>query len=151
MFSKEYTDAISTLQQNITDVKPKLKLRNTDCPAKFFITITTIFDASKSKKTKYTTQEWPCIIKFQGAHNHRTNVAEALREFLWLTKLKNTIELFSRGHSAASAYHTYCMEKIEELDEVYETILCDRLHATKNDVSNLWKKILVNVAVLICC
>ncbi|KAH1014402.1 hypothetical protein HUJ04_003243 [Dendroctonus ponderosae] len=51
------------------------------------------------------------------------------------------IELFNRGHSSASAYRTFCAEKMEVYGDNYESILYDRFYMpTKNDVANLWKK-----------
>lgn len=107
--------------------KRKRKSKNIDCKAKLTVVIKKIFQESKSKILTYFTEEWPCVIKFQDSHNHRTDVVEALRQRpIGEEAKRHLIEIFNRGHTAASAYHTYCADKMEEYGDDYANILHDR-------------------------
>lgn len=86
--------------------------------------------------------EWPCIVQFKHEHNHRLNCTDALRERPLGDEAKlKIVELFQRGHSAASAYHTYCGLMMDLLGEDYCSKVSDRsIFPTKTDVQTLWRK-----------
>ena len=79
--------------------------------------------------------DWPCVITFKNDHNHTTDNAAALtkRPIGEATK-QDILNLFEKGHSAASAYNTFFLKKMEELVDQYEHYVADRYHfPTKSD------------------
>lgn len=57
-------------------------------------------------------------MEFQDKHNHNLNSAAALRERPVALDVKNgIIELFEKGHSVSSAYHSYILSMVQEHGE----------------------------------
>lgn len=115
--------------------------RNTSCPALITITIAYIpKNKSRAKFPDVLASDWPCIIKFTGEHNHNLLSAAALIHRPVSDDTKTEIlQYFERGHSVASAYHSFCFKKMEEFGDAYNTLSADRhCFPTKTDFQNLW-------------
>ncbi|CAH1109237.1 unnamed protein product [Psylliodes chrysocephalus] len=121
LFKQIYYCHFNTRRRKTTKDLKKKSSRNINCPAKLILTLKKIIPMSKSKANNSLNKidkEYPCLLEFRNYHNHRSDVREALRTRPLGEDTKNAIlELFQRGHSVASAYHTYCTTKMEELGD----------------------------------
>lgn len=120
----------------------KKKTRNLNCPAELINTIKKFIPGSKSTISDPLLPDWPCVIQFKNSHNHRLLCVDNLSDRpLGLEAKKNILQLFEKGHSVSSAYHTFCINMMEELGNEYENQLLDRHNIpTKTDVQTLWRK-----------
>lgn len=137
IFKREYK-----CHRNTRCIDPKKKSRNINCPAQIIVTVKKYIPRSKTSSDDPLLPEWPCIVQFKHKHNHRLNCIDALRERPLGEEAKLKIgELFERGHSAASAYHTYCALMMDLLGDDYSIKVSDRsIFPTKTDVQTLWRK-----------
>lgn len=123
--------------------KRKHAIRNTACPAMLTITLAYLpKNKSRSKSPDNLAKDWPCTIRFTGEHNHTTLGAAALIHRPISESTKNEIiQYFQRGHSVASAYHTFCFKKMEEFGDDYNALSADRsIFPSKSDFQNLCAK-----------
>ena len=127
--------------------RPFLKnVRNkkTDCPSSLILTVTVPSSKMKRKSQLNCVKiSHPTIIKMCFNHDHPIDSAHALsfRPIASQTK-ESYYRLFSSGHSAATARHTYETRMLLEADEEEEmVILGDRaLNPNPQDVSRLYDK-----------
>ncbi|KAK5641384.1 hypothetical protein RI129_009931 [Pyrocoelia pectoralis] len=141
IFKRIYHCHFSTRSTKNNKTSKTRKSRNTNCPATLTVIIKRFLKNTKSKFKDDLTEEWPCVITFKDGHNHTVLSALVLKERPIGHGTKVAIlELFEKGHSVASAYHTFYLSKMEELGDSYEDYLLDRHYfPTKNDFSTLWK------------
>lgn len=121
---------------------PKKKSRNFNCPAQLIVIIKRYIPGSKTSLNDNLLPEWPCIVELRHEHNHRLTCIEALRERPMGEEATSKIfELFERGHSAGSAYHSYCASMMDSLGDDYSSVASDRsIFPTKTDIQTLWRK-----------
>lgn len=115
--------------------------KNINCPSQIIITIKK--EPPKNTRVKNIdklTKEWPCIIELKNNHNHSTDSAAALikRRIGPQTK-QEILSYFERGHSVASAYYSFNLDKMEEFGNNFDAMSADRCYfPTKNDFKYLW-------------
>ncbi|XP_066440337.1 uncharacterized protein [Eleutherodactylus coqui] len=102
--------------------KPSKK--HTDCPHKMSVTIKVVVKNSRSAD-KFM-PEYPTVVKFSGAHNHRVKSAESLkfRDVGSEVRLK-FIEFFKAGNGPTHALKLHKRDLMEQYDEDYERVACD--------------------------
>lgn len=148
LLKRYYYCHFNTRQTQLVQVnerKRKHASRNTDCPAKLVLIINRIptkYSRASKQLSDDLIKTWPCVISFQNNHNHTIDSAAALSKRPISDKTINEVlEYFNRGHSVASAYHTFCFSKMEEHGDKYEEMMADRQYfPTKSDFSNIWNK-----------
>ncbi|KAH1022707.1 hypothetical protein HUJ04_012061 [Dendroctonus ponderosae] len=69
-----------------------------------------------------------CMSEITQQYSYKSTIKALRQRPLGDEAKSHLIELFNRGHSSASAYHTFCAEKIEIYGDDYENILYDRLN-----------------------
>ncbi|XP_060517963.1 uncharacterized protein LOC132696883 [Cylas formicarius] len=138
-FKRIYSCHLSTRRRKTTQKLKQKKSRNLDCPAQLFVTVKKFFEHSKSKKPAQ--DKYPCVMEFRNEHNHEIDDENALRQRPVGGDVKqDIIALLKKGHSVASAYHTYYTIKVEEFGDEHASKMRDRhFFPTKNDVGTIWK------------
>ena len=111
--------------------------KKTDCPSSLILTVTV--PSSKTKTKSCTKISHPTIIKMCFNHDHLVDSAHALSFRPIASQIKESYyRLFSFGHSAATAQHTYETKMMLEADEEEMVTLGDRaLNPNPQDVSRL--------------
>lgn len=115
--------------------------RNLNCPAELVIVIKRQpQQKTRAKEKDDLISDWPCVITFNNGHNHTIDSAAALvKRPIGAETKQDILNLFGKGHSVASAYNTFCVQKMEELGDQYENFVADRYYfPKKSDFSNLW-------------
>ncbi|CAH1114922.1 unnamed protein product [Psylliodes chrysocephalus] len=97
-----------------------------------------------SKEDVEVDKQYPCTVELHDNHNHRVDVADALRERpLGPDAKQELLHLFEKVHSAGSAYHTFYATNMELYGNKYNEKNFYRFYfPTKSDVRNLWQKTL---------
>ena len=122
-----------------------IRMKKTDCPSRLTITVLvpTKKDQRASEKKPYLVTH-PTVLRVIFNHNHPIDSAHALSFRPISLETRNSfLELFRKGHTAASAHHWYETKLYLDGDED-QALLADRAtNPTKSDVSRLyieWQK-----------
>ena len=118
----------------------EIRMKKTDCPSK--LTITTLLPSKKdrlaSDKKPYVVTH-PTVLRVTFNHNHPLASAHALSVRPISEETKELfLELFQKGHTAASAHHRHETKLYLDGGED-QTLLVDRAtNPTKSDISRLY-------------
>ncbi|XP_030746806.1 uncharacterized protein LOC115875478 [Sitophilus oryzae] len=142
LFKRLYGCHMATRRRVKTKNIKRKKSRNIDCPAQLIVTIRRFISNTKSKnRESLLDKKFPCSFEFRNDHNHPLDTVEILKARPVGDETKQAIlDLLNKGHSCASAYHTYYVIKAEEFGPDYKDKMTDRYYFPKrNDISTLWK------------
>ncbi|XP_076270680.1 uncharacterized protein LOC143202773 [Rhynchophorus ferrugineus] len=142
LFKRLYGCHMATRRRTKTKNMKQKKSRNIDCPAQLIVTVRKYTTHTKSKyREPLLDENYPCSFEFRHNHNHPVDAVDVLKTRPLGDETKEAIlKLLNKGHTCASAYHTYYVLKEEEFGVDNKSKMSDRHYFPKrNDISTLWK------------
>eukprot|EP00057_Strongylocentrotus_purpuratus_P017237 XP_011671711.1 PREDICTED: uncharacterized protein LOC105441859 [Strongylocentrotus purpuratus] len=143
LFKVFYRCQHKTLPRSET-ASQKMSSKNTNCPAKLAVTVKKIpGKLSRAKSKDLHLPAYQTVVKISHTHNHMNDSADTLKH---RDVSKETIEkfkdLFSKGHSPASALNTHKLDLQLQYDQDYVYEAADRANCPDTQFCHrLYRKI----------